>query len=69
MDEVLAILAILGILFIGATLEELVTTIDIKQIEQAQEICTKANSTISKISKTTVTCANGGEFKYVERKD
>lgn len=72
MDEVLAIIAILGVLLlgaiIGATLEERATTIDIKQIEQAAEICVNANSKISKMSSLIVTCENGGEFKYVDTK-
>lgn len=49
---------------IGARIESGLLTIDVQQIEKASEICTNANSKISKISATSVGCQNGGEFKY-----
>ena len=43
-------------------------TVDATEIARAQEICVNANSKISKMSSLTVTCENGGEFKYVDTK-
>ena len=65
MQEVFVSLIIAAIfsfgLFVGITLPDDITS---NHIEKAQGICTKANSKISKISDTKVTCENGGDFKY-----
>lgn len=55
--------------YIWGAIDPKLLTIDATEIARAQEICTNANSKISKMSSLTVTCENGGEFKYVERKD
>jgi hypothetical protein len=49
---------------IGSILGSIQNDITSKHIEKAQEICTNANSKISKMSENTVMCENGGEFKY-----
>lgn len=42
--------------------------VDATEISKAQEICTNANSKLSKMKSRTVICENGGEFKYEPKK-
>lgn len=70
--DTLFVFSFIGVIFyigyIWGAFDPKLLTIDATEITRAQEICTNANSKISKMSSLTVTCENGGEFKYVERK-
>lgn len=63
----LAIIFYLG--YIVGILNPELLTIDATEIAKAQEICINANSKISKMESITVTCENGGKFRYYERKN